>query len=144
MAHWKVIKAYYRAISENVNLGSQAAVFFAGNLVGNRVALGLFQSPEKYHLSGFSAGVAALEGYNMAVCKPHPGEIYTWALSTVVRLSLNSLCFMLDGSQREEMIIKNFAFYAQVGGLMFGWTLGELSNRRRIKKQAENQGMNNN
>lgn len=105
---------------------NQLLTFFGGNMIGCRLALSLYLSGPKMYLAGFSAGTAALEGFNISYCANRKDARRKIWLS-FIRLSLNTLCFLIDrtGSD-EELYFKNFSFLAQVGGLLFGLVYGEL------------------
>lgn len=95
-------------------------------MIGCRLALSLYLSGPKMYLAGFSAGAAALEGYNISYERTRKDARRKIMLS-LVRLSLNTLCFLIDKTGGEEAFyFKNFSFLSQFGGLLFGIVYGEL------------------
>ena len=95
-------------------------------MIGCRLALSLYLSGPKMYIAGFSAGAAALEGYNISYERNRKDARRKIMLS-FVRLSLNTLCFLIDKTGAEEAFyFKNFSFLSQIGGLLFGLVYGEM------------------
>lgn len=118
-------------MKNNINTANQLATFFGGNMIGCRLALSLYLSGPKMYLAGFSAGAAALEGYNISYERTRKDARRKIMLS-FVRLSLNTLCFMIDKTGSDDTVyFKNFSFLSQLGGLMFGIVYGELYSQAR-------------
>ena len=103
-------------------------------MLGNRLALSLYPSSSVLYLSGFSAGAAALEGYNLAYYRNRKDARRRLYMS-FIRLSLNTLCFLIDHYGPEaELKFKNYSFLSQIGGLLFGLTYGELYGRLKSEE----------
>lgn len=109
-----------------MSTANQLLTFFGGNMIGCRLALSLYLNGPKMYLAGFSAGTAALEGFNIAYCSNRKDARRKMWLS-FIRLSLNTLCFLIDRTGADdELYFKNFSFLSQIGGLLFGLVYGEL------------------
>ena len=96
------------------------------------MALTLYPSRDRLYLSGFSAGLAALEGYNISYAfhrdrKAARRKIFM----SIVRLAINTLCFVMDEGEagNKELMIKNFSLLSQLGGLFVGLAYGDLYGR---------------
>jgi len=96
------------------------------------LALTLYPSRDRLYLSGFSAGLAALEGYNISYAfhrdrKAARRKIFY----SIIRLTINTLCFVMDegASDSKELVIKNFSLISQLGGLFVGLAYGDLYGR---------------
>ena len=109
-----------------MSTGNQLMTYFAGNMIGTRLAMSLSFGAAGMYLSGFSTGLAALEGYNIAY-ERNRKDAKRKIFYSFVRLSLNTLCFLIDQPSFEgELKFKNYSFIAQIGGLLFGLAYGEL------------------
>jgi membrane associated rhomboid family serine protease len=114
------------------------ATFWGGHIMGSRLALSMYFNNSTVYLSGFSAGLAALEGYNISYQR-HGKEARRKIFYSLIRLTLNTLCFLVDqGGDEADMKFKNFAFMAQFGGLLFGLAYGELYGRSRVDDRNNN------
>lgn len=109
-----------------MSTGSQLLTFFGGHMIGSRLALSLYLSGSKMYLAGFSAGTAALEGFNISYYSNRK-EARRMIWLSFIRLSLNTLCFLVDQTGTDDdLYFKNFAFLSQIGGLLFGLVYGGL------------------
>lgn len=116
------------AVSKHLSVGNQLLTFFSGHALGCRLALTLYPNGNNISISGLAPGLAALEGYSIAHYRRR-GNNRRMMLYSAIRVVLGTLCFIgdLEGSTSSgDMVFKNFAFLAQVGGLLAGLAYGEL------------------